>query len=453
MKIQRFQGKDVQEALKLAQLALGPEAVVLQTRRVQVTGLKRLVSAPRVEVLAAVEVNTPPAVRPTSRGLSATGERGDGTIRQRTSTSTSNEHEHVPNSPRRVKAPLESPRLRERSVTEHPQAGWQNELATLRREMELLRVQLRAGEPESERAAPRRHNGRVAMSGRAGGAVGQSLRRVVIKTVQGERRGHRPGTDEVMRSGGDEVRVEPDGPSSRGPHLITSSPHHLICPEPPATRESEDMAHRLLTGLVTRTIEMRKGACTMVALVGPTGVGKTTTLAKLAAVATHVEQKRVALITVDTFRIGAVEQLETYARLLGTPLTVAYSASDLRAARARYADFDLVLLDTAGRSPSNGTQLEELALLLDAARPDEVHLILDTRGSHATLRSVLRAFRLLGPTHLLLSKLDEAPRLEDSLAASLEARLPLSYITTGQRVPEDLAPAETAQLAGWLNSR
>jgi flagellar biosynthesis protein FlhF len=109
-----------------------------------------------------------------------------------------------------------------------------------------------------------------------------------------------------------------------------------------------------------------------------------------------------------------------------------------------------VLMDTVGRAPSNYQQLEELASLLDVARPNEVHLALDARGSYATQESVLRGFRSLRPTHLLLSKLDETPQLEDSLAAALEGGLPLSYVTTGQRVPEDLAAADGAQLAAWL---
>jgi len=211
-----------------------------------------------------------------------------------------------------------------------------------------------------------------------------------------------------------------------------------------------EMAHRLLADLLTRPIEIRDGACTVVALVGPTGAGKTTTIAKLAAVATRVEQKRVAFIAADTYRIGAVEQLETYARLLEVPMSVAYTLDDVQSARDQYASYDLVLVDTVGRSPRNGQQLEELAGLLDRARPDEVHLALDARGSYATHQSVLRGFRPLRPTHLLLGKLDETPRLEDSLAAVLEGGLPLSYVTTGQRVPEDLAAADTAQLAAWL---
>jgi flagellar biosynthesis protein FlhF len=125
----------------------------------------------------------------------------------------------------------------------------------------------------------------------------------------------------------------------------------------------------------------------------------------------------------------------------------------MRAARARYADYDLVLVDTVGRSPGNRSYLEELAALLAPMDLDEVHLALDARGSCATLRDVLRGFSLLRPTQLLLSTLDETPRLEDSLTVAVEGGLPVSYITTGQCVPEDLAPADKEHLAEWLLGR
>jgi flagellar biosynthesis protein FlhF len=205
-----------------------------------------------------------------------------------------------------------------------------------------------------------------------------------------------------------------------------------------------------VSSITTRTIEMREGTCTAVALVGPTGVGKTTTLAKLAAAATQVEHRRVAFITLDCYRLGAVEQLETYAHLLAVPLRVAYSAQELQELRRTYEDYDLVLIDTVGRSPQNRLQLEEMAGLLEAAELQEVHLVMDAGASAAKHESVVHGFLPQQPTHLLLSKLDEAPRIEDSLISALNSGLPLSYLTTGQRVPEDLAPADPTQLHRWL---
>jgi flagellar biosynthesis protein FlhF len=395
MKIQRFSGQDLEEALRLARMALGPEAVILQTRRVPAAGLMRLVGRPRVEVLAAVDVPGPhpegtrrrsPPAHPETRAAFVAEEEleppilarggltgrtvGPGAFAGGTTGRTRGEpsaEDRSPAGPRGLHPPP--------GPAWDPRAGWQEEIAALRREMATLRAQLQSarwGVPPAEEA-----------------------------------------------------------PSATNP-------------------SAEGVAERLLSGIVTRTIEIREGTCTAVAVVGPTGVGKTTTIAKLAAVASRVERRRVALINVDTYRIGAVEQLETYAGLLEIPLSVAYSPEDVRAARQRYAGFDLVLVDTVGRSPSNTRQIAELSSMLEAASLDEVHLALDARGSYATQHSVLRGFATLRPTHLVLSKLDETPRLEDSLAAALEGGLPVSYLTTGQQVPEDLAPADRVQLAGWL---
>ncbi len=183
---------------------------------------------------------------------------------------------------------------------------------------------------------------------------------------------------------------------------------------------------------------------------GPTGVGKTTTIAKLAAGAARKEGKRVALITVDTYRIGAVQQLETYARLLGMPLMVASTPDEIRQARARYASYDLVLVDTIGRPPGSAGQIAEQLCLLDAGGVDEVHLCLDAGSSSPKLEAAVEGFRALGPTHCLLTKLDEAAPLGSALDAVAGSGLPLSYLATGQRVPEDLAAASRPEIERWL---
>jgi flagellar biosynthesis protein FlhF len=399
MKIQRFDGQDVQEALRLARLALGPEAVILQTRRVPASGLMKLIGRPRVEVLAAVDNIEP------GRGRAPSPSRPD-TGRAAAS-----------------QAPLLPPALRRARRTGGASAS---------------------GEPfDDDRAGNHRAPDR-ALEGGGWATEGTPHRPVEPRSSGGSP--HGGWQDEL-------AAVRQEMAELRG--WLAAQASHPPGPEPVVYRQGlpDRLAHQLLSGIVTRTIEIREGICTAVALVGPTGVGKTTTLAKLAAVATRVERRRVAFITTDTYRIGAVEQLETYARLLDVPLTVAYSPEEMRAARARYADYDLVLVDTVGRSPGNRSYLEELAALLAPMDLDEVHLALDARGSCATLRDVLRGFSLLRPTQLLLSKLDETPRLEDSLTVAVEGGLPVSYITTGQCVPEDLAPADKEHLAEWLLGR
>nr|WP_309694831.1 hypothetical protein [Armatimonas sp.] len=229
--------------------------------------------------------------------------------------------------------------------------------------------------------------------------------------------------------------------------LRTQLSHSTLSPQPKFNLEQFDQEspelflERLRGELRTSSIQLKQGRPTVICLIGSTGVGKTTTLAKLAAAASRQERKRIALITIDTYRIGALEQLEAYARLLEVPMTRVYAPEDIRSALERYASYDLIFVDSIGRSAFNTQQIAEQAELLEALGTDEVHLCLDSGASPATLRRSLEGFSRLNPTHILLTKVDETASLRVTLEIVLESGLPLSYVTTGQRVPEDLALA------------
>lgn len=194
-------------------------------------------------------------------------------------------------------------------------------------------------------------------------------------------------------------------------------------------------------------IAVTPGRPRLVALVGPTGVGKTTTIAKLAANFRLRDRRRVGLITVDTYRIAAVEQLRTYADIIDLPMQVVASAGEMRQAVRGMADLDLVLLDTAGRSPKDEIKLQELAALIEEAQPQEVHLVLSSVANAAVLARTAERFAVVGTTALVLTKLDEATGLGQLLPLLRESRLPISYVTHGQNVPDDIAPADARRLA------
>ncbi|MBM4001752.1 MAG: flagellar biosynthesis protein FlhF [Planctomycetes bacterium] len=198
---------------------------------------------------------------------------------------------------------------------------------------------------------------------------------------------------------------------------------------------------------VTGPIEPAPGECRIVAMVGPTGVGKTTTIAKLAANQRLREHRRVGLITVDTYRIAAVEQLRTYADIMDLPMEVVATPREMRAAIQKFSDFDLVLMDTAGRSPRDEVRIQELKSLLHEAQPHEVHLVLSAVASLPQMQKAAEKFARVGVTSLLLTKLDEATGLGNLLPLVRSSRLPLSYITNGQNVPADIEPAERRKLA------
>lgn len=190
-----------------------------------------------------------------------------------------------------------------------------------------------------------------------------------------------------------------------------------------------------------------RGQRRIVALVGPTGVGKTTTVAKLAANYRLREKLRVGLITVDTYRIAAVEQLRTYADIIDLPMEVVSTPREMREAVARMHDMDLVLMDTAGRSPRDEVKIQELKSLLAEARADEVHLVLSCVGSASNLATTAEKFSAVGTTALIMTKLDEATGLGNVLPLLRQSRLPLSYLTNGQNVPDDIAVADKRRMA------
>lgn len=197
---------------------------------------------------------------------------------------------------------------------------------------------------------------------------------------------------------------------------------------------------------VTGPLRVTPGQRRLVALVGPTGVGKTTTIAKLAGNFHLRERCRVGLITVDTYRIAAVEQLRTYADIIDLPMEVVSTPREMRQAVDRLADFDLVLMDTAGRSPRDDVKIQELKSMLAEAEADEVHLVLSSVSSAENLKKTARQFAGVGVTSLVLTKLDEATGLGNLIPLLRSCRLPLSYVTNGQNVPDDIEAADRRRL-------
>jgi flagellar biosynthesis protein FlhF len=198
---------------------------------------------------------------------------------------------------------------------------------------------------------------------------------------------------------------------------------------------------------VSGPIKITPGRCRAVALVGPTGVGKTTTIAKLAANYRLKDKLRVGLITVDTYRVAAVEQLRTYANIIDLPMQVVHAPNEMREAMQRMAGMDLVLIDTAGRSPKDEVRLHELRAFLNEAAADEVHLVLSSVATSRTLEQTAERFAAAGTTALVLTKLDEANGLGNLVPVLRSSRLPLSYLTDGQNVPDDIEVADPSRLA------
>ncbi|HEY1686580.1 MAG TPA: flagellar biosynthesis protein FlhF [Tepidisphaeraceae bacterium] len=188
----------------------------------------------------------------------------------------------------------------------------------------------------------------------------------------------------------------------------------------------------------------------IVALIGPTGVGKTTTIAKIAADLKLRQKRRVGLITIDTYRIAAVDQLKKFADILSLRVQAVSSPDDLKQAIAGMSDLDFILIDTAGRSPNDTLKLHELKSFLHTAGPDEVHLVLSTTASQECVELAIERFTDVRVDKIIFTKLDEAAHVGVVLNVVTKVNKSLSYITTGQDVPEDIEVGRGRRLAQMI---
>ena len=195
------------------------------------------------------------------------------------------------------------------------------------------------------------------------------------------------------------------------------------------------------------------GRPNVVALIGPTGVGKTTTIAKIASQYKFFAGKKVALISVDTYRMAAIEQLRTFARIAAIQLEVVYQPKDMPSAIRKHSDKDLIVIDTAGRSHRDSEKMGELAMFMEAADPTEIHLTLSAGTKFQDLLDIVDRFRAVQSNFILITKLDETSNFGNLLNLAHHRPKPFSMLTIGQNVPDDIALADKAGLTRLILSR
>lgn len=191
-----------------------------------------------------------------------------------------------------------------------------------------------------------------------------------------------------------------------------------------------------------KPIENNKNKQTVVALIGPTGVGKTTTISKLAANYTINDKKKVSLVTVDTYRIAAVEQLRTVGEIIGVPVEVVFTPQNLKNSIKDNNDKEIIFIDTAGRSHKNAIQMSEIKGFLDAAIPDDIFLVLSACTKYKDMIDILEKYEALNIKKIIFTKLDETSTYGAILNLIDKSKKHLSYFTTGQSVPDDIEIAD-----------
>ncbi|GGA62921.1 flagellar biosynthesis protein FlhF [Ornithinibacillus halotolerans] len=226
--------------------------------------------------------------------------------------------------------------------------------------------------------------------------------------------------------------------------------HRLIKVKPTASKIAVDLKLEIEEQLSKLSFEGITNSAKVVHFVGPTGVGKTTTLAKVAARSMINEQKKVAFITMDTYRIAAIEQLKTYAKILDIPVEVVYSFEDYQIALEKLKSYDLILVDTAGRNYREEKYVEELKRSIRSKETIENYLVLSLTSKPKDILDIYHSFRHLDIKSLIFTKIDETRQYGSLLNIPLTFQAGIAYITDGQEVPDNLVKPTKEVISNYI---
>ena len=431
MQVRVFESEDMDSALRMIKEALGPDALILSSRTVRKGGMG-LFGKPMLEVTAAVDPNAELPEEELSRGAHLDVSTGSGDELNYQDLWAAKEHAgRREEKPRRFEEALPNPYRHLASAQSDNEASPRS-LDSLRNEVGELKnlvSSLVRDLPEQFEKINR-----------------QKPHPVIAPAVQ--RFSTMSTADQQIHDGLTRLGIEAEAASTIA-HYASSQLTTKQIADPAVLNAffAKTIAELVQT---TGSILPQPGESKRIALIGPTGVGKTTTIAKLAASHLLAGGKRVALVTIDTYRIAAVEQLKVYGEIMNLPVEVVMNAEQLHDVLVRHSNKDLILIDTAGRSPKDSVSLQELEEFL-AVDPDlEAHLVLSATTRERDLYEIYGRFSALSPQSLLLTKLDECDSLGVLLNIHLRNNCPISYLANGQRVPEDLVLATSELVSSMI---
>ncbi|MFH1097969.1 MAG: flagellar biosynthesis protein FlhF [Candidatus Desantisbacteria bacterium] len=407
MKYKTYEAETLQQALLKMTIDLGKDALLVSHRHVRYGGLFGLMGKKMVEVTAALPMR--PVIKQAPASLPASPSIGMSKAVNIPSSKSAVSQHNVPFVP----PPANRIEIKPREKEAAPMA--ESDIAN------LLQKELREIRTKVDTLVGENNNKMNVYPGRSGN--------LYMKLLQSE--------------------ISEELAERLVKRIITESPGGLIDDE-----EFLEMRVRThLAGLIRTVgpIQLVPGIPKVVILIGTTGVGKTTTIAKLAADFAFDKNKKVVLITVDTYRIAAVEQLRAYADILSIPLEVAFSPGEFKAAVAAYADYDLILIDTAGRSQKNSLQMAELKSFIDTAGYKmEVNLLLSATTKYRELMDIIENFKKINFHKIIFTKLDEAVGAGTIVNVLSQIPQGVAYVTAGQNVPEDIEVADAGKLAKMI---
>ena len=473
MKIRRYTCTNMQEALLKVKMELGSEAVIMNSRKVRKKGILGVFSKPMIEVVAAIDDDYVKPSRPH--------------VQMRTSPVIQENAPPVYNEPVREQPQAEGAFRSERAASLDPKYPYmqvpppyqQNSPGYARPQhyYDQNGAQVRDERPPQQPQPPEKPSSSIQPGAKEPVADPkiealenkvksmESMLEHIYHAVNDKKNPQ----DAALEAGKEaSPTVEPDGirilRTKLAEYELESKLIDRIIEKvrersgnDPRPEEALAVAARVMAVLLGEpdVIQMRDdGRPEIVIFVGPTGVGKTTTLAKIAADFTLNRQKKVGLITADTYRIAAVEQLKTYAEILNIPALIVYSPNEIQEAIKKLSDKDLILIDTAGRSHRNKSHFDELKTLVSSAGADEVYLVVSANTGKYAVKEIVEYYSFMKNYKLLFTKLDEAPVPGVIINARYTTGRPLSYTTAGQSVPDDLDVANPKVIvAGLLGTK